>query len=87
MKSVGVVRKIDHLGRVVIPKEIRDVNGWGEKQPVEMFATEDGIFIKAYQNSVDKENALTYLKQQLIDATNDDIRQALQVAITCVSKG
>lgn len=55
MKSIGIVRKLDELGRVVIPKELRDAFGWNPQDPMEMLATEDGVFIRKYK-SVDEKN-------------------------------
>ena len=36
MKDTGVVRKIDPLGRLVIPKELRKMLGLGTKEPVQI---------------------------------------------------
>jgi AbrB family transcriptional regulator, transcriptional pleiotropic regulator of transition state genes len=48
LKSIGVVRKIDELGRVVIPKEIRDMQGIGTGTPMEFYIREREIIIKKY---------------------------------------
>lgn len=48
MKALGIVRKLDELGRVVIPKEIRRQQGWKQGTPLEMFNDKDGLFIKPY---------------------------------------
>ena len=42
MKATGVVRRIDDLGRVVIPKEIRKVHRIKEGDPLEIFTDSDG---------------------------------------------
>ena len=49
MKSTGVVRKIDELGRIVIPKEIRKVMDIDERDPLEIFTDEDKIIFKKYE--------------------------------------
>lgn len=49
MKSTGIVRKIDSLGRVVIPKEVRKVNGWGEDTPLEIYTDGNKIVMGEYQ--------------------------------------
>ena len=36
MKATGVIRKVDELGRIVIPKELRDVLGIQIKSPLEI---------------------------------------------------
>jgi transcriptional pleiotropic regulator of transition state genes len=48
MKSTGIVRKVDGLGRVVIPVELRKILAIKEKDPVEIFVDEDQIILKKY---------------------------------------
>ena len=42
MKATGIVRRVDDLGRVVIPKEIRRTASIREGDPLEIFIDEDG---------------------------------------------
>lgn len=49
MKATGIVRRIDDLGRVVIPKEIRRAYGIKEGDPLEIFTSEDGITVRPYE--------------------------------------
>ena len=48
MKQTGVTRKIDELGRIVIPKEIRKNLGIRDGETLEIFTYEDGIILKKY---------------------------------------
>lgn len=49
MKATGIVRRIDELGRVVIPKEIRRTLRIRESDPLEIFTDKDGgIILKKY---------------------------------------
>jgi len=48
MKSTGIVRKIDDLGRVVIPKEIRRTMDLPEGTPMEIFTDGDMIILRKY---------------------------------------
>jgi len=49
MKATGIVRRIDDLGRVVIPKEIRRVLRIREGDPLEIFTERDGeVIFKKY---------------------------------------
>ncbi len=48
MKSTGVVRRIDDLGRVVIPKEIRKTLRIRDGESVEIFLDSDNIVLKKY---------------------------------------
>ena len=48
MKTTGIIRRIDDLGRVVIPKEIRRNLGIREDDPLEILIHEDCICFKKY---------------------------------------
>ena len=48
MKQTGVTRKIDELGRIVIPKEIRKNLGIRDGETLEIFTSEDSIILKKY---------------------------------------
>ena len=49
MKATGIVRRIDELGRVVIPKEIRRTLGIREGTPIEIFTDREGeVILKKY---------------------------------------
>lgn len=49
MKSTGIVRKVDDLGRLVIPKELRRTLGIDNSVPVEIFTDGDQIILKKYK--------------------------------------
>lgn len=49
MKSTGVVRKLDNLGRIVIPIELRKTMGISIKDTLEIFTEGDEIILKKYQ--------------------------------------
>ena len=50
MKATGIVRKIDNLGRIVIPKELRETMNIKVKDPIEIYVDEnDKIILKKYQ--------------------------------------
>ena len=49
MKSTGVVRKLDELGRIVLPVEIRNVLDINPKDAIEIFTDNDKIILKKYQ--------------------------------------
>ncbi len=48
MKATGIVRRIDELGRVVIPKEIRRTLRIKEGDPLEIFTERDELMLKKY---------------------------------------
>ena len=49
MKSTGIVRKIDDLGRMVIPKELRNTMNIDKKDPMEIYVEGDRIILQKYQ--------------------------------------
>jgi len=49
VKSTGIVRKVDELGRVVLPIELRRNLDINEKDALEIFVDEDRIILKKYE--------------------------------------
>ena len=49
MKNTGIVRKLDPLGRIVLPKELRKTLKLEEKDPIEIFVEGDLIILKKYE--------------------------------------
>ena len=51
MKSTGIVRKLDHLGRIVLPKELRRTLDLPEGTPMEIYIDGSRIVLRKYQPS------------------------------------
>lgn len=51
MKSTGIVRKVDELGRLVLPIELRRVLGIEVKDSIEIYTEDNMIILKKYQPS------------------------------------
>ncbi len=49
MKSIGMVRKIDRLGRIVLPKELRRTMKIDYQDPLEIYVDGDSIILKKYE--------------------------------------
>ena len=49
IKSTGIVRKIDELGRIVLPMELRRTLEIGEKDALEIYVDGEQIILKKYQ--------------------------------------
>jgi len=49
IKSTGIVRKVDELGRVVIPIELRRTLGIDEKDALEIYVDQERIILKKYE--------------------------------------
>ncbi|WP_411552228.1 AbrB/MazE/SpoVT family DNA-binding domain-containing protein [Paenibacillus lautus] len=49
MKSTGIVRNLDSLGRIVIPIELRKTLGIDDSEPIEIFVDGEDVVLKKYQ--------------------------------------
>ncbi len=69
MKSTGIVRRVDELGRVVIPKEIRKKLDLNEKDPIEIYVDGRSIILKKFESNCifcgNNKDLITY-KEKLI---------------------
>lgn len=82
MNNTGLMRRIDDLGRVVIPKEIRRKMGIQEGDPLEIY-TEGTMVCFAPYNPTDR--IITILEsaiEDLSDIVNDEDRKAIRKKFT-----
>ena len=49
MKSTGIVRRIDELGRIVLPMELRRTLDIGERETMEIFVEGSSVVLKKYR--------------------------------------
>ena len=49
MKSTGIVRKVDELGRIVLPIELRRTLDIAEKDALEIYVEKDSIILRKFQ--------------------------------------
>ena len=83
MKSTGIIRRIDDLGRVVIPKEIRRTFNIHEGYPLEIHISNDMICYKKYvveTNYIDTINGIIENLSEDMDI-NNDIRNILNIKL------
>lgn len=79
MKATGVVRRIDELGRIVIPKEIRKTMRIGEGENIEIFIDENqNIILKKY-SAIKK---LSDFAQRFTDAIYDFLKHNIIITDT-----
>mgnify|MGYP003301350641 CR=1 FL=1 len=69
MKSTGIVRKIDELGRIVLPKELRDTLNIDHKDPIEIFVEGDNIILRKYEPACifcgNASDAVNYMEKRI----------------------
>lgn len=82
MKSLGIVRRIDCLGRVTLPKELRDIKGLPEGTQMEVFVEGDMIVLKKYHpgcifcGSIDDSfDADTFKGKDICGKCKEDLRR------------
>jgi transcriptional pleiotropic regulator of transition state genes len=79
MKSTGIVRRIDSLGRIVLPIELRRIMDLDIKDPVEIFVDDEHIILKKYQptcifcNSGD--NVVSYRDKKICRECLDELQK------------
>ncbi len=63
MKGTGIVRRLDELGRITLPIELRRTLDVGERDPLEIFVDEGRIILQKYEPA----DIFTGSKESLID--------------------
>jgi transcriptional pleiotropic regulator of transition state genes len=48
MKATGIIRRVDDLGRIVLPKELRQTMGIRAGDPMEIYTDADNIILRKY---------------------------------------
>ena len=78
MKATGIVRKLDPLGRVVLPIELRRTMDINTDDPLEIFVDEDMIILKKYEPSCifcnEAKNVSMYKDKLICSDCLDDLR-------------
>ena len=75
MKTTGVVRRVDDLGRIVIPKDIRKSLRIRDGESLEFFVDKETISLKKFSTSVD----LSEMAQSLLDTIHKTISKSIFV--------
>lgn len=79
MKSTGIVRKVDELGRIVLPIEIRKVMDIKEKDSIEIFTDSDQIILQKYHPACvfcnDADNVVYFSGKRVCSACIEKLKQ------------
>lgn len=73
MKETGIVRRIDELGRVVIPKEIRKTLRLKVGDPIEIYTEKDGLLFKKYSPLVSLQGFSEDVGESLYEMTQKTV--------------
>lgn len=90
MRATGIIRRVDDLGRIVIPKEIRRLMDIREGEPLEIYTERDAVIFKKYEHDLAHEadtlleNVVCYLD---VDAPcRDEVRMSLERVVLLLKK-
>ena len=79
MKSTGIVRKIDELGRIVLPKELRRTLGLNDRESVEIYVDQDAIILKKLKSTCvlcgDNEDLLDFKGKSICQKCMDELKK------------
>lgn len=78
MKSIGVVRRIDELGRIVVPKEMRRTLRIREGDSLEISSNDNSIILRKYSLVESVDNFIT----QYVDAVHASSKKEIVVTDT-----
>ncbi|UED81915.1 AbrB/MazE/SpoVT family DNA-binding domain-containing protein [Lysinibacillus sp. CD3-6] len=82
MLSTGITRKVDELGRIVIPKELRRNFGIEEKDSLEIFTEGDNIVLRKYEPvSEGKIRTQLELEKLLTELSTEEQKRVVEDAI------
>lgn len=71
MRATGIVRRVDDLGKIVIPKELRNQMGIKEGTPMEMFRSTDGLVLRKYSTTYEIGEAIKTITEWVSDKDSD----------------
>ena len=81
MKSTGIVRKMDNLGRIVIPIELRRTLEIAERDPVEIYVEDDRIILKKYEPAcvfcADASNVINYRGKNICKSCLEQLKASV----------
>mgnify|MGYP001112603276 CR=1 FL=1 len=79
MKATGIVRKVDELGRIVLPMELRRTLEIEEKEPLEFFVDGASVVLKKYQPYCvfckDSTNIENYKERNVCKACLEELKE------------
>lgn len=82
MKDTGIVRKFDDLGRIGVPKEIRDKFGLVEKTPMSIYVDGRKIILEKFEESClfcnSQENLISFKEKLICEKCKTNLKKKLE---------
>ena len=87
MKATGIVRRIDDLGRIIIPKEIRRTLHIHEGDPLEIYTDDKGsVIFRKYQHNVAEDIFELAVDVDVLEDFSDENKNAARVLLTEIAE-
>lgn len=90
MRATGIMRRVDELGRVAIPKEIRRSLGIREGTPVEIFVDKEmgGVVFIPYESDLIQqvENIASRIEEEAKDNGEYELSKSIKAALLNIAK-
>jgi stage V sporulation protein T len=81
MKATGIVRRLDDLGRIVIPKEIRTTLGITEGTPLEIFVENKKVCLQKFEPDEECKDIIKAVIDELRGNETKALRKRLEKAL------
>lgn len=86
MKSTGMTRKVDNLGRVVLPIELRRMQGINPNDALEIFVDGEYVILRKYRSNEDKLDIMKELDNVLNYSDNPHVHEIINNAKEFIKK-
>ena len=78
MKATGFIKKVDEMGRIVVPKDIRKALGVSNLDYVQFYLDENGVVLRKYNNCCflcsSSENVVTYKEKFICKSCIEELK-------------
>ena len=86
MKTTGITRRIDELGRVVLPIELRRMLGIEVKDSLEIFVDGDKVIFRKYRRDTEKADMIEQLETVKTLTNNSFVAEIMDETINFIKK-
>lgn len=87
MKTTGITRRVDELGRVVLPIELRRMLGIEVKDSLEIFVDGDSVILRKYRKDTEKADMVEQLEKVKALTNNSFVAEIMDETINFIKKG
>ncbi|MEE6134578.1 AbrB/MazE/SpoVT family DNA-binding domain-containing protein [Priestia sp. GS2] len=80
-KALGFIRKMDPVGRIVIPAELRKQYNWKPGTSVEMLSTAEGLVLRTFRSEINKEKVVIDFKSIMSSLSDLESKEVLDALV------